>query len=181
MRGAILPIPQHAFMAWCSVKKHRNNFTFTFTHNDPTPPSACIAKVRGSDLRGCRNAGGSKIEVSYIIWNVHCQDCRYETGNYELESWLFKVSSWLSNMAHHLTRNNYQKPARIYMLKWYLDIITFHIICLRFSCYTVSSGHLRFFAGVKRPRYKADYSPPYKAEVKNVWSYTATALHVFMA
>jgi hypothetical protein len=22
--------PQYAFMAWCSVKKHRDNFTFTF-------------------------------------------------------------------------------------------------------------------------------------------------------
>jgi len=31
MRGAIPPLPQYAFMAWCSVKKHRGNFTFTFT------------------------------------------------------------------------------------------------------------------------------------------------------
>jgi hypothetical protein len=32
MRGAIHPLPQYAFMAWCPVKKqHRNNFTFTFT------------------------------------------------------------------------------------------------------------------------------------------------------
>jgi len=31
MRGATHPLPQYAFMAWCSVKKnHRNNFTFTF-------------------------------------------------------------------------------------------------------------------------------------------------------
>jgi hypothetical protein len=28
MRGAILPLPQYAFMAWCSVKKkHRVSFT----------------------------------------------------------------------------------------------------------------------------------------------------------
>jgi hypothetical protein len=27
MRGAIPPLPQYAFMAWCSVK-HRENFTF---------------------------------------------------------------------------------------------------------------------------------------------------------
>jgi len=27
MRGAILPLPQYVFMAWCLVK-HRNNFTF---------------------------------------------------------------------------------------------------------------------------------------------------------
>jgi hypothetical protein len=27
MHGAILPLPQYAFMAWCLVK-HRDNFTF---------------------------------------------------------------------------------------------------------------------------------------------------------
>jgi len=33
MRGAVTPLhllPQYAFMAWCSVKKHRDNFIFTF-------------------------------------------------------------------------------------------------------------------------------------------------------
>jgi hypothetical protein len=30
MRGAIPPLPQYDFMAWCSViEKHRDNFTFT--------------------------------------------------------------------------------------------------------------------------------------------------------
>jgi hypothetical protein len=29
MRGAIPPLPQYFFMAWCLVK-HRDNFTFTF-------------------------------------------------------------------------------------------------------------------------------------------------------
>jgi hypothetical protein len=32
MSGAIPPLPQYAFMAWCSVKKkekYRDNFTFT--------------------------------------------------------------------------------------------------------------------------------------------------------
>jgi hypothetical protein len=30
MRGAIHPLPQYAFMAWCSVKKmNKDNFTFT--------------------------------------------------------------------------------------------------------------------------------------------------------
>jgi hypothetical protein len=32
MSGAIPPLPQHAFMAWCLVK-HRDYFTFTFTFN----------------------------------------------------------------------------------------------------------------------------------------------------
>jgi hypothetical protein len=30
MRGAIPPLPQYVFMAWCLVK-HRDNFTFTFS------------------------------------------------------------------------------------------------------------------------------------------------------
>jgi hypothetical protein len=29
MCEAIPPLPHYAFKAWCSVKKHRNNFTFT--------------------------------------------------------------------------------------------------------------------------------------------------------
>jgi hypothetical protein len=29
MCGAVSPLPQYAFMAWCLVK-HRNNFTFAF-------------------------------------------------------------------------------------------------------------------------------------------------------
>jgi hypothetical protein len=28
MSGAIPPLPQYAFMAWCSAKKHRDNFYF---------------------------------------------------------------------------------------------------------------------------------------------------------
>jgi len=28
MSGAIPPLPQYAFNAWCSIKKHRDNFTF---------------------------------------------------------------------------------------------------------------------------------------------------------
>jgi hypothetical protein len=36
MLEAILPLPQYAFTAWCSVKKkHKNSFSFTFTMNTP--------------------------------------------------------------------------------------------------------------------------------------------------
>jgi hypothetical protein len=31
MSGAITPLPQYAFMAWCLVK-HRDNFTFTLPY-----------------------------------------------------------------------------------------------------------------------------------------------------
>jgi hypothetical protein len=31
MSGAVLPLPQYAFMAWCLVK-HRDNFTFLRLH-----------------------------------------------------------------------------------------------------------------------------------------------------
>jgi hypothetical protein len=31
MRGAILPLPQYAYMAWCSVKAQGKRLPFTFT------------------------------------------------------------------------------------------------------------------------------------------------------
>jgi len=31
MRGAIPPLPQHVFVAWCLVQ-HRDNFTFNFMY-----------------------------------------------------------------------------------------------------------------------------------------------------
>jgi hypothetical protein len=34
--------------------------------------------------------------------------------------------------------------------------------------------------GIKRPESEGDYSPPSRAEVKNVWSYTCTPQYVFM-
>jgi hypothetical protein len=34
MSGAIPPLPQYAFMAWCLVKKHKDNFTFTLPLRD---------------------------------------------------------------------------------------------------------------------------------------------------
>jgi hypothetical protein len=36
------------------------------------------------------------------------------------------------------------------------------------------------YAGVKRPRRDAGYSPPCIAEVKNTWIYTSTPTYVFM-
>jgi hypothetical protein len=38
MCGAIPPLPQYVFMAWCLVK-HRDNFTFTFYAIEIVPPS----------------------------------------------------------------------------------------------------------------------------------------------
>jgi hypothetical protein len=47
MHVSISPLPQYAFVAWCSVKKHRDNFTFTFylfisLTNEPPPPRICF-------------------------------------------------------------------------------------------------------------------------------------------
>jgi hypothetical protein len=37
MHEAIPPLPQYAFMAWCSVKKdHRDNFTFYISRKSKT-------------------------------------------------------------------------------------------------------------------------------------------------
>jgi hypothetical protein len=33
MRGAVPPLPQYVFMAWCLVK-HGDSFTFAFTYVD---------------------------------------------------------------------------------------------------------------------------------------------------
>jgi len=42
-------------------------------------------------------------------------------------------------------------------------------------------GTTESFLGVKQLGCKHDHSPPSSAEVKNVWSYTATPPYVFMA
>jgi hypothetical protein len=38
-----------------------------------------------------------------------------------------------------------------------------------------------FSSVVKRPGHEADYSPPASVEVKEIWIYTTTPSHVFMA
>jgi hypothetical protein len=53
MRGAIPPLPQYAFMAWCS-EKCRDNFTFTFIGNKSRDSSVGIALGYGLDDRGSR-------------------------------------------------------------------------------------------------------------------------------
>jgi hypothetical protein len=37
------------------------------------------------------------------------------------------------------------------------------------------------FSGVELPEREADYSLPPRAEVKQIWLYTSTSPHVFMA
>jgi len=34
--------------------------------------------------------------------------------------------------------------------------------------------------GIKRPGSEADYSPPFRVEVKNAWSFTSTPQYIFM-
>jgi hypothetical protein len=56
MRGAILPLPQYVFMAWCLVKKkHRNNFTLE-------------RRLRLSDNRVLRRIFGPKREEVAGDW-----------------------------------------------------------------------------------------------------------------
>jgi hypothetical protein len=45
MHGAIHPLPQYAFKAWCSVEKHRDNFTFNLTFRKPPPFFANFCSV----------------------------------------------------------------------------------------------------------------------------------------
>jgi hypothetical protein len=58
MRGAILELPQYAFMTWCSVKKVQGQLYFTFTlpvsrlavghEADHSPPSTAEVKSEWS-------------------------------------------------------------------------------------------------------------------------------------
>jgi hypothetical protein len=50
MSGAIIPVPQSAFMAWCLVK-HRDNFTFIFTVLNLFTIQ-CIVVCAGNDKTG---------------------------------------------------------------------------------------------------------------------------------
>jgi hypothetical protein len=63
MLGAIPPLPQYAFMAWCLVK-HRDNFTFTFTAT-----REILAYRESADLRGrkWREAGEHCVIRSFQI------------------------------------------------------------------------------------------------------------------
>jgi hypothetical protein len=45
MSGAIRPLLQYAFMARCLVKKHRDNFTFTFTWYERKQEQKVIERV----------------------------------------------------------------------------------------------------------------------------------------
>jgi hypothetical protein len=57
MRGAIPPLPQDAFMAWCSVKKAQGRLYFYFYFKDKRPfrrpEYACEANIK-MDLREIR-------------------------------------------------------------------------------------------------------------------------------
>jgi hypothetical protein len=48
MRGAILPLPQYAFVAWCLVK-HRDNFTFCFIRHTAVTNIEGFLKIRKLD------------------------------------------------------------------------------------------------------------------------------------
>jgi hypothetical protein len=55
MRGAIPPLPQYAFMAWCLVN-HRDSFTFTFS----------TFVIRVAWLRDCKVLSGGYIGKRYL-------------------------------------------------------------------------------------------------------------------
>jgi hypothetical protein len=70
MRGAIHPLPQYAFMAWCSVKKKRIlyltalNCTWFSKYSDP---SAVTTKLKGK--QGCRY-------ISTLLFHIPGQKIR---------------------------------------------------------------------------------------------------------
>jgi hypothetical protein len=56
MSGAIPPLPQYVFMAWCSVK-HRDKFTFTLPY--PSMKESCEINVK--------TVGGSQAESHHEL------------------------------------------------------------------------------------------------------------------
>jgi len=59
MRGAILPLPQYVFMAWCLVK-HGHNFTFTFI----LPRGYCGSSDQSFKTTGL-SAAGAPLMMSF--------------------------------------------------------------------------------------------------------------------
>jgi hypothetical protein len=52
MRGAIPPLPQYVFMAWCLVK-HRDSFTFTFARDDTGLVLVSVLSCDDTSFRLC--------------------------------------------------------------------------------------------------------------------------------
>jgi hypothetical protein len=71
MRGAIPPLPQYAFMTWCSViEKHGDNFTFTvYIYKTTILPVLCGCETwsltlrEGHRLTGRTRCGGEYLEL----------------------------------------------------------------------------------------------------------------------
>jgi hypothetical protein len=59
MRGAIPPLAQYSFMAWCSVKKAQGQLGLTFTFKDISPTN----KVKRS-LRRPKRKGKDNIKIN---------------------------------------------------------------------------------------------------------------------
>jgi hypothetical protein len=80
MRGAILPLPQYAFKAWCSVKNHRDTFTLPL----PYPPhlevvsSICNLRTRHVVVTRTRIMW----EEEYNMNNKHINIIAYAYANY---------------------------------------------------------------------------------------------------
>jgi hypothetical protein len=60
MSGAIPPLPQYAFMAWCLVK-HRDNFTFTLVRFK----IALFCIRTDGDANGFANLPKKEVTVTY--------------------------------------------------------------------------------------------------------------------
>jgi hypothetical protein len=72
MCGAIPPLPQYIFMAWCLVK-HRDNFTFTF---GPYLLPCCMGPCR-HDLARVRVADGRDgLLICRIAHNISNEQSR---------------------------------------------------------------------------------------------------------
>jgi hypothetical protein len=69
MRGAILPLSQYVFMAWCLVK-YRDYFSFTFTFQSQ---GKTLYAVVTQEIEACKNFDGICARSGHILF-ILCTD-----------------------------------------------------------------------------------------------------------
>jgi hypothetical protein len=91
MSGAILQLSQYAFMAWCSVKKHRD-FTMEITghgspirHTENGRITQVVTRRRGTHRKALcdvhDNGLGSGLRLAYSTSEFSVETCKLETAS----------------------------------------------------------------------------------------------------
>jgi hypothetical protein len=97
MSGAIPPLPEYVFMAWCLVK-HRDNFTFTFTLTFyPLPNIFRVIKSRRMSCAGhVARMGEMRNSYDILLENLKGRDYLEELGIDKkiISEWILGKCCW---------------------------------------------------------------------------------------